>query len=287
MAEVKRLKHVFSLEEMLRTATALRHVWFLCGLMAVYSLLALWKEASPYRDVADLPANLYAAFSMVMGLLLVFRTNRVYERWWEGRTLWGTLINTSRNLAVKVRTFIRPDPLERAEMLRLIAGFAVALKGHLRDGAMPAEIPGWESRPEKPRHVPALVASAIYERLAAWKRAGRLSDEEVRMLEREARSLLEICGGCERIRKTPIAGSYRSFTLKCLILYLATLPWGLVHEFSYWTVAATVVLTYLMVGLEAIAEALEEPFGHDIDDLDLDCYCRTIEESVAEILSEA
>jgi putative membrane protein len=252
--------------------------------MAAYCLLALWKENSPYSDVGDIPGNIYAAFSLALGLLLVFRTNRAYERWWEARTLWGTLVNVSRNLAVKVRTVVEPDPAQRAAFQRELVGFAIALKDHLRTKSTLQNVPGWESSAECPAHVPLFLSEQIYERLLEWRRDARISDQQLRILDVEARVLLDICGGCERIRKTLIASSYRSFAIKCLILYLVTLPWALVHDFQWWTIPIVVIMTYIMVGLEAIAHLIEEPFGTDLDDLDLDGLCRTIAASVAQVL---
>ena len=92
-------------------------------------------------------------------------------------------------------------------------------------------------------------------------------------------------GGCERIRTTLIAGSYRSYAIKCLVLYLIVLPWGLVEDLQWVTVPVSMILTYIMFGLEAIADDVEEPFGYDLDDLDLDKLCRSIDRTTAEILS--
>ena len=68
--------------------------------LTFYALLPLLKEYSSYKDIGDTPSDLHAALSLVLGWLLVFRTNAAYARWWEARTLWGSLINCSRNLAI-------------------------------------------------------------------------------------------------------------------------------------------------------------------------------------------
>jgi putative membrane protein len=107
----------------------------------------------------------------------------------------------------------------------------------------------------------------------------------MRILDTEARVFLDVCGGCEKIRRTLIASSYRAFSVKCLILYLATLPWALVHDFQWWTFPLVIILTYIMVGLEAIAHLIEEPFGLDLDDLDLEGICTTIATSVHQALN--
>lgn len=95
---------------------------------------------------------------------------------------------------------------------------------------------------------------------------------------------MNICGACERIQKTPIAHSHLWFIRQSIALYVLTLPWGLIEQFHFWTIPATMLLSYLLIGIELIAEAIEEPFGDSVDDLRLEEICRTIELSVCEIL---
>ena len=99
--------------------------------MAAYSSLALFKAYPPFKYIPDLPVGMEAALTFAMGMLLAFRVNRAYERWWEARTLWGCLVNISRNLAVKTRQLVNVDGEDRAEMRRLIVAFCYALKDHL------------------------------------------------------------------------------------------------------------------------------------------------------------
>jgi putative membrane protein len=198
--------------------------------------------------------------------------------------MWGTLINVSRNLAVKVHSIVEPEGAEREGFQRELVGFAYALKDHLRTESTLQKVPGWEACRESPHHVPLFLVERLYLRLLGWKRESRLSDQELRLCDVEARVLLDVCGGCERIRKTLIVSSYRAFAVKCLIVYLVTLPWALVHDFQWWTTPMVMLLTYIMIGLEVIAHSVEQPFGFDLDDLDLDGYCRTIALGVSQVL---
>ena len=74
--------------------------------MGLYALFPVVKEYTSYASIGDTPSDLHAALSLVLGWLLVFRTNAAYARWWEARTLWGSLINCSRNLAIKIQEFL-------------------------------------------------------------------------------------------------------------------------------------------------------------------------------------
>lgn len=271
------------LRRMLPT-TSLRSVLLLSLGMAAYSGLAVWKEHGRFSRFADFPSGLEATLSLVIGLLLAFRANRAFDRWWEGRTLWGTLVNASRNLAVKANNVIVERDKSLPEMERLLVAFPYALRDHLRDGARLNKLPGMSSEQADPRHVPSWIVNNLYGLFEAWKQQRWIQYGEFRVLDREAKVLLEVCGGCERIKNTPIARSYRVFLHQTLALFLLTLPWGIVNDFEVWTIPIVFLISYLVLAAEGIAHHVEQPFGTDDDALDLDGICREIETSVREIL---
>jgi len=270
---------------LVKTSSMLMPVWGLAFLVGFYSLLPVLKEYSSYESFADIPSDIFSVLGLVLSLVLVFRTNRAYDRWWEARTLWGKQVNISRNLAIKCRTFADLDERESLQLHQWISGFAYALKNHLREGAILNKLPGWSEAKDSPDHVPSWMSGQIYQAVKGWERDGRISPQELLAIDTDLHEFLNVCGGCERIRNTLIAGSYRSYAIKCLGLYLLTLPWGLVQDLQWLTVPVTMIVTYIMVGLESIADAVEEPFGDDLDDLDLDALCLTINRTTAEILS--
>lgn len=272
---------------------ALKRVWLWTLLMAAYSALTLFK---PYIesaiksqllvfDIPDVSFGMEAALTFVMGMLILFRINRAYERWWEARTLWGTLVNVSRNLAVKTRQLVDIDAANREEMRRLIVDFCDALKDHLRGPLQ--STPGRSSTDSADYggHIPSLIVQNIYKKLKAWSQAGALTREELWMMDSEARMFLEICGSCERIKSTLMSRSWRLLTRQCLGVYLLVTPWALVDEFNYWTIPISALIAYFVIGGEGIAHYVEEPFGSQEDHLDLDDICDKIEVSVGEILS--
>lgn len=268
----------------LASSKTLFSVSVLAAGMGVYSLLAMWKENSPYREFFDMPSGIHAALLVVLGWLLVFRTNSAYSRWWEARTLWGTLINTTRNLSIKLIEFGRPNDEERAMLSSLVASFPNQLKDHLRE--IPLHVksePINSESDDRPFHKPLATAQAIYQWLSTRVPSDKLDGNEMRSIDIELAKLLEVCGACERIAKTPFVRSYRTFVRQCITLVLFSFPWGIAHDFGWWTVLMTIVVSYFMIGMETIAEHIEEPFGFDEDDLDLDGMCQTIERSVSQI----
>jgi putative membrane protein len=134
--------------------------------------------------------------------------------------------------------------------------------------------------------VPAYLSERIYDQLERWRQADQIGGFELLFLDQHAASLMNICGACERIQKSPISISYRWFIRQSIVIYLFTLPWGLMKDFELWTIPAMILLSYFMIGVEMIAEEIEDPFGDGEDDLRLDDMCKTIENSVNEIMSD-
>src|SRR5688572_25744199 len=149
---------------------------------------------------------LHSLLGFVISMLLVFRTNTAYDRWWEGRRQWGTLVNNSRNLAIKLASFFPDDASSRKYFAQLIPTFAFELKAYLQ-----AEETAWalddKPHPEISKfnrmgHVPNQVVLRMATRLQELHRQGHLSAEQMLFINPELTSFLDICGACERIKNT-------------------------------------------------------------------------------------
>jgi putative membrane protein len=254
--------------------------------VGLYSALSLLHQYEPFAEIPLVPLGLDAALSFAMGFLIAFRVNRAYERWWEARTQWGILVNVSRNLAIKIRELAGATSAEREDLRTLIGGFAYALKDHLRKGCRLQAVPGFADDEAEPSHVPAHLSSRIYRHLGQWRRDDRITDAELLAFDRESRVLMDVCGACERIKTTLMSMSWRRFTKHLIFVYLLVLPWGLVDPFGAWTAPMAAITAYFVIGGEAIAMYVEEPFGEEEDHLDLDGLCDRIAATVSEILSE-
>jgi len=252
-------------------------------LLGAYSLLAVWKEHTQYAAFADFPSAIHAALTIVLGWLLVFRTNAAYNRWWEARTLWGSLVNASRNLSCKLFQLVEIPQDSRRRMERLIIAFPKALKDHLRRQPCAAEIGELLGCGKEETHIPAAIVTRLYAELGELREKGLVDGDDLRVIDLEMKVLLDVCGGCERILNTRIVRSYRTFARQCIALDLCTFPWGIVEDFHGWTIPLTTITAYFLLGLETVAEHIEEPFGFDEDDLNLDAICEGIESSVKQI----
>jgi putative membrane protein len=265
--------------------TNLTRAWWIALLMGIYACLVYYAEFTRLGEWAEVSTTLEAALTFVVSLVLIFLTNRAYERWWEARTLWGTQVNVSRNLAIKIRELAHPNDEESCLARKLIVGFAHALRLHLREGCQLTDVPEFEDASQQPVHVPAYLAGEIYHLLDAWGERGQISDDRLRVIDSEAREFLEVCGACERIRNTPISISWRAFIRQLLVVYLLTLPWGIVDQFGALTIPLTVLISYAVIGTAVIGREIEHPFRTTEDHLDLESICRAIELSVSEILA--
>ena len=258
-------------------------IWVTVAALAIYAAIVELIAVYLKLTTNEVGAQFQGFLGLVLGLLLAFRTNTSYDRWWEGRRLWGQLVNDSRNLAIKVQTCVRADQAEKQRLGRWLSDFAFALKDHLRGNARLSMLAGFRQETLQPEHVPAYISARIYEQFEAWRRSDQLGGFELLFLDQHAASLMNICGACERIQKTPISPSYRGFIRQSIAIYLLALPWGLVQTFGWWIVPTIAMLGYFMIGVEMIAEAVEDPFGTDEDDIMLDKLCQGIEQSVAGI----
>lgn len=254
--------------------------------VAVYTLLVVGVLHVLHIEVSGWSGASAVLNALILGVLLGFRNREAYDRWWEGRKLWGQLVNDSRNLCLKLAAHPRVEPEARRRAGALVIGFAVALKQRLRGGGTLQQIPGFEHDPAAPAHVPLFLAGRVAELIQAQRAAGKLTDLDVLTLDPHVRALMDVCGGCERVRSTPIPLSYRSLLRHGLVLYLLSTPWLVVDQLGWYSVPAMALLAYFLLGIELTAEDVEEPFGRDGDDLALTTYCDTIRASVREVLSE-
>ena len=263
--------------------------------IAVYCGIIVYLE----REYFELPIDSYiknipmmhALLGGAISLLLVFRTNSAYDRWWEGRKQWGDLTNNSRNLALKLNAILpKEDAANRAFFRKIIPAYAFSLKNHLLshkadwelfDRHVDSEI---QRQINKDKHIPNQVAALIMNKIGTLQKQGLLSEMQLFILNEELRSFTNICGACERIKNTPIPYSYSVFIKKFVFGYVMTLPFGYMFSLGYLSIPITLFIFYVLASLEIIAEEIEDPFGGDTNDLRLEKMALNIHHNVDDIL---
>lgn len=253
-----------------------------CVMLLIY--VAVGHAVEAYFGVRlNLPANDTAVFGAALSILMVLRTNSAYDRWWEGRKHWGALVNTCRNIALKVESMSRAEPEEKALAGRYIALFPYVLRDHLRDGIQDETIALLPEQPDREVfHYPAYLTGRLMAIVLAWRDKGLLEKLDHHLLDTQINAWMDICGACERIRNTPLPLAHRALIPQLLVLYLVIVPISM--DFNAANACLTFVMGYFLIGLELVAEEIEEPFGTDDDDLQLDRLCKGIERTVRQIV---
>jgi ion channel-forming bestrophin family protein len=232
--------------------------------------------------------------SLVLGLLLVFRTNTAYDRFWEGRKCWGSMVNTTRNLARQIWVSIHEktpeDTEKKIQALRLLVAFAIATKLHLRGESVNSELEEFMSHSKyvklKTMNNPPLeVAFWIGDFLQKQYNRNCLNNYQLTALQELLNNLVDNLGACERILKTPIPLAYSIHLKQLLSLYCLLLPFELVHSLQWWTGLITALVSFTLFGIEAIGLEIENPFGYDENDLPLDAICNTMKRNIEDLIS--
>ena len=230
----------------------------------------------------------HSLLGIVLGLFLVFRTNSAYDRWWEGRRLWGGMVNSTRNFALKLNAVLPKESGDRKWFAQMIANMAFATKEHLRNGVVISELEisdnEFRNQLEMVSHKPNLIASALYRKTEDLLKANTINGFHLINLDKELKDFVDLMGACERIKKTPIPYSYTMYIKKFIFIYIITLPFGFITTFGYFTIPTVILISYILLSVELIAEEIEDPFGKDINDLPTDELSEKIRANVREIL---
>lgn len=258
-------------------------------LIAVYSGIIAYLELEYWKlsensHVKNLTI-MHTTVGFVLSLLLAYRTNTAYDRWWEGRKLWGSLVNNSRNLAIKLNAYLSHEDEDRTFFKNMIPAYATVLSGHLMNAEVSQMLfEGLDLEIDHHKHKPNQVANLLFRRSNDLYKAGKITGDQFIIINAELQSFTEICGACERIKNTPIPYSYSAFIKKFIFFFVMTLPFGFVFSLSYYVIPVVVFIFYVLASLELIAEEIEDPFGGDANDLPMAKISANIKKHIEEIL---
>ena len=247
-----------------------------------------------FKLPVSMPALASLIPNIVLGLMLVFRTNTAYERFWEGRKLWGGLINTTRNLTRQIWVNVieqeEGDRQQKTEVLDLVVAFSIATKLTLRREPVNSELqalltPQQYFKLKEMNHPPLQIAFWISDYLQSQYQRHYLNVYQLNAMQELVNLMVDILGGCERILKTPIPLAYAIHLKQLLLIYCLTLPFQLVGDLGFWTGLIVVLISFTLFGIEEIGLEIENPFGRDANDLPLDEICQTMLRNVADLTS--
>ena len=260
------------------------------ALIGIYVTIVTIGELNYYDlRLKDTPSSFLQAMGILLSLLLIFRTNTAYDRFYEGRIAWGTLVNNCRNLSIFFNAILdREDKENRIFFAKTISNYPFALKNHLRDSPALDELDETEEGERRDLsnfdHVPSGISNQLWVKTETLYRQGHISESQHINLNQYLTSLIDVCGICERIKSTPIPFSYNLFVKLFILLYVGVLPFTVIDVYGYLTIPAVMLTSYILVGLELIGEEIEEPFGLERNDLPLNQLAQLIRVNAHDIL---
>ena len=253
------------------------------------------------------PFSISAILGSALAIFIAFRNNSSYSRWWEARTLWGGIINSSRVLARLIITFTdshahqqnfdkdRSEQFKK-EMIYKVIAWAHALRLHLRKQDNWQELKPFLSEKEfleiqkvqnKPNYLHMISGKKIYEAMAN----GTLAGFDSFQMEGQLLALANYQGGCERIKNTPLLRQYDFFTRVFLYTFILLLPFSLIGDFTkmnidYLMIPVSIIISFVFAIIGKVGEVNEDPFENRITDVPLTAMCNTIERDLREMLGE-
>lgn len=271
----------------------LRRVWPTVsrrlGLLFLFDLTiaVLYARAgATMLGLASLPLGLMGAG---ISIFLAFRNNSAYDRWWEARRLWGSLVNDARTFSRQAFTLIdRDGPAGAAtDLIEWQVVYVHALRCHLRGqnpfpeiaGRLPADLVG---RLRGQQNVPVAMLLYAGERLRQFYDAGQLDSIRFVQLDSTLSRLCDIQGACERIKHTPLPRQYEYFPRMLVGAYCLMLPFGLVEGMGLLTPLASTVVSFMFLALESIGRDIEAPFENTLHDTPMGQLSRSIEINLRE-----
>lgn len=264
--------------------TALRQAAGRVAVVTVFAVLvqivyeaAITRGGKHVDMVFGLDPVEHAVLGSLLGFLIVFRMNASNNRYWEGRSLWGQIINCSRNL---VRVGVAHTD-GGAELADLVSGYAITVRRALQGNLDTRETEGFlpEALRRRAGHFgnpPTAVAAAISGWIARHHRLGQLDAQMVRHMEDQLAKLVDAQGGCEKIQKTPLPFVYVVMIKQLILVYLATLPIAVCDHCGWWSPVLVLIVSLGLFGMEEASVETEDPFGTGENCLDMQTYTLVI-----------
>ena len=251
--------------------------------VSLYSGLVAFLEMHTFisPDIKEQTKSISTIFSILgftLSLMLAFRTNSAYDRWWEGRKLWGDLTNSSRGFASHINAILEKKDVQNRKIISShIVCFAYALRFHLKGERTDREI--FENELDEhfllnyrelfssAQNQPLVIYKSLVEFIHQLNRSGKISIEQIYVVKQELNKFIDVLGACERIQSTPIPFSYAAFLKKFIFFYVMLFPLIYGIHMSYYIIPVTVFILYVLASIELIAEEIEDPFSDSPNDL--------------------
>jgi len=272
--------------------SVLRKIILQLLIITAFSVVVLYFKGNVYEYKVHLNPAIFTLLGLSLAIFMGFCNSASYERFWEGRKLWGALVIESRSLTRQVMTLVNDDShdsaLKKQQFVRMIVALCWALNFQLRNKNANAVIKNllseknFEQLKDK-KFVPVILLKQMGAWLNERKKEGKMDSIILTAIDNQLNGMSQIIGGCERIANTPLPFAYSVLLHRTVYLYCFWLPFGLVDVVGWMMPVIVLFISYTFIALDAIIQEIQEPFGEEENDLALNGICETIQFSVFEL----
>lgn len=270
------------------TSAVIRHLLLRVSVVGVYNVvIAIWGLEF-HHPMLNISREYFSFLGILLSLLLVFRTNTAYDRYYEGRRVWGELVSQCRGLALELNAVLPRDACaSRRYFAALISNFPFALKGSLRNNIKFEQMeatPDIMERLQTADNVAATILAVLQESIEQLRQVEIICDTHLLTLKPHFLGMMSVSGTSERIKATPIPFSYTFFIKAYILTFIGVMPFVLLSTSGYFMIPITMFGAYALLGLEMIGEEIENPFGMDSNNLPITQLSHKIRVSVHDLL---
>ncbi|MCW3162677.1 bestrophin family protein [Chryseobacterium oryctis] len=259
--------------------------------ITMFSLAIYIFKGKIFDYKVHLNPTIFTLIGLALAIFMGFCNSASYDRYWEGRKLWGLLVNETRSLTRQILTLVNnssPDAKkEKQEIVKLISAFCWSLNYELREKSGNEHLlrllsPERVKQLDGKKFIPNIILGFIAEWLNEQNKKGNIDTIVLAQMDHQLNQFSNIYGGCERIHNTPLPFPYSILLHRTVYLYCFWLPFGLVDTLEWMMPLIVLLISYTFIALDAIIQEIGEPFGEEENDLALNSICRTIEFSIFE-----
>jgi len=256
--------------------------------ITLFSLAIYFFKGKIFDYKVHLNPTIFTLLGLALAIFMGFCNTASYDRYWEGRKLWGLLVIETRSLTRQIFSLVDgPSKEEKQKIIKMISAFCWSLNDQLRDRPGTERISHLLSSDqmkvlEHKKFIPSIILGFIADWLRQQHKKGYIDTIVLTQLDHQLNQFSNISGGCERIHNTPLPFAYSVLLHRTVYLYCFWLPFGLVDSLGWMMPLIVVLISYTFIALDAIIQEIGEPFGEEENDLALNSICRTIEYSVFE-----
>lgn len=260
-------------------------------IITLFSVVVLYFKGTIYDYKVHLNPAIFTLLGLSLAIFMGFCNSASYDRFWEGRKLWGLLVIETRSLTRQVLTLINdtsPDSKsKKQEFIKMISAVCWSLNFQLRNKDANDKLKellsseNFEKVKDK-KFKPIILLDIMGDWINVQNREKNIDTIVLTSLDHQLNQLSSIVGGCERIANTPLPFAYSVLLHRTVYLYCFWLPFGLVDVVGWMMPVIVLFISYTFIALDAIIQEIGEPFGEEENDLALNTLCKTIQFSIFE-----